>query len=68
MPGLRQAELINGVVFCMPSPVGLPHSSLHVPQPDVHLRILPECGGQSSKGRNHGLGAPELVIDVTAST
>lgn len=99
MPGLRQAELINGVVFCMPSLVGLSHASIHgavamwagvyadetpgidggtdatwkmgesdVPQPDVHLRILPESGGQSSEGSGYGLGAPELVIEVTGST
>jgi Uma2 family endonuclease len=38
------------------------------PQPDVLLRILPECGGQS---RNQGAyvgGAPELVVEVARAT
>jgi Uma2 family endonuclease len=38
------------------------------PQPDLSLRILPECGGQT---RNHGLyiaGAPELIVEVAHSS
>ena len=40
-----------------------------VPQPDGLLRILPECGGQArmdAKGYLHG--APELVVEVAASS
>ena len=38
------------------------------PQPDLVLRVLPECGGQT---RNEGLyvaGAPELVVEVSRSS
>ena len=42
------------------------------PQPECSLRILPECGGQSSsfmrKGKCFGIGAPELVVEVSLST
>lgn len=99
MPGLRHAELINGVVYCMPSPVSVTHGSPHhqfsgwtwyyaqltpgvdgcndttwvmgakdVPQPDVALRIHPDAGGQSGKHGDYGEGAPELIVEVTASS
>lgn len=29
MPGLKYAELMNGAVFCIPSPVGMLHGSVH---------------------------------------
>jgi Uma2 family endonuclease len=39
------------------------------PQPDVHLRVLPECGGQSSVGNDRYLhGGPELVAEISASS
>src|SRR3954470_8810698 len=38
------------------------------PQPDVLLRILPECGGQSRNEGNYIGGAPELVIEVARSS
>ncbi len=35
------------------------------PQPDLYVRILPECGGQSSTGSDGIVeGAPELIIEV----
>jgi hypothetical protein len=36
------------------------------PQPDVHLRIRPECGGQSSVSSDprYLTGAPELAVEV----
>ena len=34
------------------------------PQPDVQLRILPECGGQSSDFGGIVGGAPEFVLEV----
>jgi len=38
------------------------------PQPDCTLRILPECGGQSSAQRGYGRGAPELIVEVALSS
>lgn len=35
-----------------------------MPQPDVHLRIRPDSGGQSSDGRRFFEGAPELAVEV----
>ncbi len=38
------------------------------PQPDLHLRILPECGGQSRITPDDYIsGAPELVIEIALS-
>jgi len=40
-----------------------------VPQPDALLRILPECGGQARvNARGYLEGAPELVVEVAASS
>ena len=40
-----------------------------VPQPDALLRILPECGGQSTvDAAGYLRGAPELVVEIAAST
>jgi Uma2 family endonuclease len=39
------------------------------PQPDLYLRILPECGGQSATSDNdYVLGAPELTAEVAHSS
>ena len=39
------------------------------PQPDAFLRIIPECGGQSGTTPDGYVeGAPELVLEVAAST
>ena len=38
------------------------------PQPDSHLRILPEHGGQSTIQGNYCAGAPELIVEVCASS
>ncbi len=38
------------------------------PQPDVFLRILPECGGQSDTVEGYVAGAPEFVAEVAASS
>jgi Uma2 family endonuclease len=35
-----------------------------VPQPDVHLRIQPEHGGQSSVSGKYPVGAPELAVEI----
>jgi Uma2 family endonuclease len=40
-----------------------------VPQPDGLLRILPECGGQARlDAKGYLQGAPELAVEVAAST
>jgi len=38
------------------------------PQPDLLLRIRPDCGGQSRVTRNFVAGAPELVGEVAATS
>ena len=38
------------------------------PQPDADLRILPEHGGQSKMEGNYCAGAPELIVEVCASS
>ena len=40
----------------------------NTPQPDVFLRIRPENGGQSWVEGEYGAGAPELVIEVAATS
>ena len=100
MPGLKKAELIEGVVR-MPSPVrldlhGTPHTVAshwvatywlatpgtqaatdatvrldpsNVPQPDVFLFVRPGHGGQARVSPDDYLeGAPELVVEVAASS
>ena len=100
MPGLKKAELIEGVVH-MASPVrlnrhGRPHSHIsawlttyeahtpgvivgdnvtirldgdNMPQPDVALIIEPARGGQAIVSDDDYIeGAPELVVEVAAST
>jgi Uma2 family endonuclease len=39
-----------------------------VSQPDLTLRILPEKGGQSSDEGDYTAGAPELIVEVAASS
>jgi Uma2 family endonuclease len=38
------------------------------PQPDAFLRILPEYGGQSHQSGKYVGGAPELIVEVAASS
>lgn len=39
------------------------------PQPDLSLRIVPECGGQSGESEDeYLLGSPELVVEIAHST
>lgn len=38
------------------------------PQPDAFLRILPQFGGQSRNSGDFIGGAPELIVEVSAST
>jgi Uma2 family endonuclease len=38
------------------------------PQPDRHLRILPECGGKSWREGKYLRGAPELMAEVSLSS
>jgi Uma2 family endonuclease len=99
MPGLKKAELIEGVVY-MPSPVSVDHDGPHFdaitwlgmyrmatpgirggdngslrldldnePQPDAYLMVLPSHGGQARIGEDRYVaGAPELVVEVAASS
>ncbi len=101
LPDLKNAELIEGVVY-LSSPVSIEHwtnDTLAIvwvgyyggftpgckagsngtwlmlkdaPQPDAHLCVLPEYGGQSgvqARGRRHfASGAPELAIEVSLSS
>ncbi len=100
MPGVKKAELIEGVVH-MPSPVrlrrhGEPHAQILVwlgsyqaltkgviaadnasarldldnePQPDALLMIDPDRGGQARISEDDYVeGAPELVVEVAASS
>lgn len=40
-----------------------------IPQPDVFLCILPECGGQAKPGKkNYYAGAPELAVEITETS
>jgi len=39
-----------------------------VPQPDLFLRILAECGGQSQVKDRYATGAPEMVVEISASS
>jgi Uma2 family endonuclease len=39
-----------------------------VPQPDIALYILSECGGQSRVERSLGAGAPELIVEISGSS
>ncbi len=39
-----------------------------VPQPDITLRVLPDWGGQSKVKGEYGAGAPELVVEIAASS
>jgi len=100
MPETTKAELIDGRVYLMASPVsrvwhGRPHYlAVHwlatyeevtpgveggdnttvrldldnEPQPDIYLRILPECGGQTTDDGDYVGGAPELVVEIAGST
>jgi len=40
----------------------------NVPQPDLMLQILPECGGQSTVEGPYYAGAPELIVEVAVSS
>lgn len=39
-----------------------------VPQPDVHLRILPECGGATELSGPYLAGPPELIAEICLSS
>lgn len=99
MPGVKKAELLEGVVY-MPSPVrwdqhGRQHARLihwlvsyedetngvqaadnatvrldleNEPQPDATLIIDPAFGGQVAMEEGYVVGAPELVVEVAASS
>jgi len=40
----------------------------NAPQPDGYLRIAPECGGQAKLVDGYVTGAPELIIEIAASS
>lgn len=53
-----------GTVGSAPSTIRI--SGRNAPEPDVLLRILPECGGRSSVGEDEFLhGPPELIVEVS---
>jgi Uma2 family endonuclease len=67
----------SGVLFTYrastPGVRGGDNSTLHLdldnqPQPDVYLRIEADCGGQSRLVAGYIEGAPELVVEVAASS
>ena len=71
--GLIQGWLCN---YCVATP-GVKHATNSttrlgpddVPQPDGLLRIVPECGGQARlDAKGYLQGAPELAVEVAAST
>ncbi len=99
MPGVKKAELLEGVVH-MPSPVrwdqhGRQHAQIihwlvtyehatdgvqtadnatirldldNEPQPDATLIIAPPFGGKVALEDGYVVGAPELVVEVAASS
>ena len=40
----------------------------NIPQPDIAIRILPEHGGQSRIEGQYTAGAPELVVEIAATS
>lgn len=38
------------------------------PQPDGYLRLVPECGGQAELVDGYVTGAPELIVEIAASS
>jgi Uma2 family endonuclease len=40
----------------------------NAPQPDGYLRLLPECGGQAKLVDGYVTGAPELIVEIAASS
>ena len=38
------------------------------PQPDGYLRLMPECGGQAKLVDGYVTGAPELIVEIAASS
>lgn len=38
------------------------------PQPDIILRVLPECGGRTQDQKGFVQGSPELVVEVARAT
>ncbi len=99
MPGLKKAELIDGVVY-MPAALrqdehGEPHGYVmtwlgiyslstpgvkfgdnasvrldndNMPQPDAHLRLPTELGSTATIQDGYVVGAPDLVVEVAASS
>ena len=50
------------------SDVTIELDDLREPQPDIHLRIMPEYGGRTRVSDGYIVGAPELIMEVSAST
>ena len=68
---------LNGLLFIYrvhtPCVRGGDNSSLRLdldnePQPDGYLRLLPECGGQARLVDGYVTGAPELIVEIAASS
>jgi Uma2 family endonuclease len=66
-------EIISDYRKATPGVLGSIASSVflgddHEVQPDIHLRLSPECGGRAQRTEDGYLeGAPELVIEVSLS-
>lgn len=60
--------------FATPGVVGSDNGTVRLdpdnrPQPDIHIRIKPECGGRARVSEDRYVeGAPELVVEVAASS
>lgn len=63
----RYAEATPGVHLLLGATVLLDDAG-EPPQPDLHLRIRPECGGQTRDVGEFVAGAPELVVEVAHTT
>jgi Putative restriction endonuclease len=56
-----------------PGTQGLDNTSVRLemagePQPDAILRVLPECGGQTSNDEGFVSGGPEFIAEIAASS
>jgi hypothetical protein len=63
------AAYVTATPGCVLRPVGTWLMSKNsAPQPDLALKILPECGGQSKIEGKYPAGAPELIAEVSHTT
>lgn len=62
------ALYIAGTPGCLGGTAGTWRMLGDAPQPDVHLRIVEECGGKSRSDGKYPMGAPELIVEVCHSS